>query len=183
MTFSGTLFDFFMLESSFEKLSGFKVHHVGSGMDLYMAYFLLLTRGPPQGRSPEQPLTRGPPRGRSPEQPLTRGPPGVAALKNPSVFRRASARGPRAEALGESAPPPLAGGPYGRGDGAETLNLQAFSRLVHSWVSPHWHVKTREDVKKSMASQAAAAVLRVAEAYTALDGEAPMDRASLMNAL
>ena len=116
MTFSGTLFDFFMLESSFEKLSGFKVHHVGSGMDLYMAYFLLLTRGPPRGRSPEQPLTRGPP--------------GVAALKNPSVFRRASARGPRAEALGESAPPPLAGGPYGRGDGAETLNLQAFSRLV-----------------------------------------------------
>ena len=169
MTFSGTLFDFFMLESSFEKLSGFKVHHVGSGMDLYMAYFLLLTRGPPRGRSPEQPLTRGPP--------------GVAALKNPSVFRRASARGPRAEALGEAAPPPLAGGPYGRGDGAETLNLQAFSRLVHSWVSPHWHVKTREDVKKSMASQAAAAVLRVAEAYTALDGEAPMDRASLMNAL
>ena len=63
MTFSGTLFDFFMLESSFEKLSGFKVHHVGSGMDLYMAYFLLLTRGPPRGRSPEQPLTRGPPPG------------------------------------------------------------------------------------------------------------------------
>ena len=91
--FSGTLFDFFMPESSFEKLSGFKVHHVGSGMDLYMAYFLLLTRGPPRGRSPEQPLTRGPPRGRSPEQPLTRGPPGVAALKNPPVFRPGRRRG------------------------------------------------------------------------------------------
>merc|ERR1719399_2760596 len=43
MMFSGTLFDFFMLDSRFEKLSGFRVHHVGSGMDLYSVYFLLLT--------------------------------------------------------------------------------------------------------------------------------------------
>ena len=135
MTFSGTLFDFFMLESSFEKLSGFKVHHVGSGMDLYMAYFLLLTRGPPRGRSPEQPLTRGPP--------------GVAALKNPSVFRRASARGPRAEALGESAPPPPGRGPLrpGRRRGnSKSSSLQSIGALLGQSTLACQDARGREEV-------------------------------------
>ena len=60
---------------------------------------------------------------------------------------------------------------------------QACSRLVHSnsWVSRHWHKKTREDVKKSMASQASAAVLRVTEACKTLNSTEQMDRASLVD--
>ena len=60
---------------------------------------------------------------------------------------------------------------------------QACSRLVHSnsWVSRHWHKKTREDVEKSMASQASAAVLRVTEACKTLDSAEQMDRASLVD--
>ena len=62
---------------------------------------------------------------------------------------------------------------------------EACRQLVHSnsWLSRHWHVKTREDVKECMVSLESAAVLRVAEAFTAPDGEAPMDRASLMDLL
>ena len=62
---------------------------------------------------------------------------------------------------------------------------EACRQLVHSnsWLSRHWHVKTREDVKESMVSLESAAVLRVAEAFTAPDGEAPMDRASLIHLL
>ena len=62
---------------------------------------------------------------------------------------------------------------------------EACRQLVHSnsWLSRHWHVKTREDVKESMVSLESAAVLRVAKTYTEPDGEAPIDRASLKHVM
>ena len=62
---------------------------------------------------------------------------------------------------------------------------QACRELVHSdsWLSRHWHLKMREDVKQLLVSQASEAVLWVAKTYTEPDGEAPIDRASLKHVM
>ena len=62
---------------------------------------------------------------------------------------------------------------------------QACRELVHSdsWLSRHWHLKMREDVKQLLVSQASEAVLLVAKTYTEPDGEAPIDRASLKHVM
>ena len=62
---------------------------------------------------------------------------------------------------------------------------QACRELVHSdsWLSRHWHLKMREDVKQLLVSQASEAVLLVAKTYTEPDGEARIDRASLKHVM